>query len=210
MSRAALGRVSAPRLPFLAVALVLSSGCVEHFARRSTNAALQAAREHVESSGALQEHVEDLARRATRSALEEVLAEERRGQIVGLSEDIASGVAHGLREGMRDEIDRVFPASGEGPLTLIMQKALQRAVEGAFFPQCTGSQRGDCINGQIQNIARIAAEAAVGGAQKKLGLTTFLLAFGGGVLTTLVLLSTWITLRSHYRRSPTGTEPHTA
>jgi hypothetical protein len=184
--------------------LSLACGCLEAVARRQTHGAITATQERIQQE-AVQEAVTELARKTAAGTFEKLTTEERRAVVA----EIGREVARAATASMHEELTSALGTGGEGPLTMAISRAAERATTTALFPQCTGADRSECIRSQIELIARAASNGFIQTIHERLGLTALIAAFVAGILAALAALSVWTTLRARRDRAPTTRRPVT-
>jgi hypothetical protein len=101
--------------------------------------------------------------------------------------------------------------SGQGPLSTSLAAMTERLTEsmarGArgdlapLFPECSGVDASQCLDRAVERMSRASSAGIAAGVRESLGAWPLVLAFGGGVLSTVVLAWGWGVYRA---RRPTA------
>jgi hypothetical protein len=194
----------------LAIALASQPGCgvAQRAAKGATEAAIGTLARKVGDREQIVDLKEGLKRRAASALVGELSRPEQLRDLRRIAETMAAGTVSATSrplEAATDQAARAFSGrliaelgpSGEGPLSTSLSAMTERLTgamaRGALgdlaplFPECSGVDASKCLDRAVERMSRATSAGVAAGVRESLGVWPLVLAFGGGVLSTLVL-----------------------
>jgi hypothetical protein len=197
----------------LAIALAPQPGCgvAQRTARGAAEAAIGTLARKAGDHERFSSLTEGLKRRAAVAAVDELSRPEHLGAIQRIAAAMAGGTVSGASkaatpaEAIAERAARAFSRqlvaelgpSGEGPLgtslsalTERLTASMARGARGhltPLFPECSGADASGCLDRTVERMSRAGTAGVAAGVRESLGIWPLVLAFGGGVISTIAL-----------------------